>query len=88
MIDRVTVKGSNEPLELFTIDVDINKIELEPVQPKLSRKDLKLRRVKQRIARDRYRELTFDGSLQVSLKFQTDHELVEMRKPFTEVISV
>ena len=26
MIDRVTVKGSNEPLELFTIDVDITNV--------------------------------------------------------------
>ena len=61
MIDRVTVKGSNEPLELFTCDVDISGIQLDPMTHKLTKKDLKIRRVKQRLARDKYRQLTFDG---------------------------
>ena len=46
MIDRVTVKGSNEPLELFTIDADITGIDLEPLAPKMTKKDAKLKRVK------------------------------------------
>ena len=61
MIDRVTVKGSVEPLDLYTCDVEFNNLQLEPVQPKLNRKDAKLKRVKARLARDRYRQLTFDG---------------------------
>ena len=82
MIDRVTVKGSIEPLDLYTCDVEPNHLPLEPFQPKLSRKDAKLKRVKARIARDRYRQLTFDGQLHVSSKFELDKDIVEMRKPF------
>lgn len=34
---------------------------LDPPEYKLSKKETKLRRVKSRIARDRYRQLAFDG---------------------------
>lgn len=61
MIDRVTVKGSIEPLDLYTCDVIFDELPLDPPEPKLSKKDLKLKRVKARIARDRYRQLAFDG---------------------------
>ena len=63
MIDIVTVKGSNEPLELFTVDLDNSTLPLDPIGPKISKKDAKIKRVKQRLARDKYRELTFDGQL-------------------------
>lgn len=61
MIDRVTVKGSIEPLDLYTCDVDVTNLALDPPQPKLNRKDAKLKRVRARMARDKYRELVFDG---------------------------
>jgi hypothetical protein len=49
MIDIVTVKGSIEPLVMFTIDLDCSNLELDPYVPKLNRKDLKIKRVRQRI---------------------------------------
>jgi hypothetical protein len=61
-------------------------LELDPPQPRQSRKEQKLRRVKARIARDRYRQLAFDGQIMVGVKFETDRDLVEMRKMFPEVI--
>lgn len=61
MIDRVTVKGSVEPLDLYTCDVEFNHLQLEPIQPVLSKQEAKLKRVKQRILRDRYKKMTFDG---------------------------
>ena len=54
-IDRVTVKGSVEPLDLFTCDLDITYLPLDPIEPKFNRRELKIRRVKARMARDRYR---------------------------------
>jgi hypothetical protein len=54
-IDRVTVKGSTEPLEMYTCDVENNDLALDPYEHKPSRREMKLRRVKARIARDRYR---------------------------------
>lgn len=46
MIDNVKIKGSEQPLELFTCDVDISTIQLEPVQNRQTRKEAKLKRVK------------------------------------------
>ena len=58
---------------------------LDNPEPRLSRKEIKLRRVKARIARDRYRQLAFDGQIQVAVKFETDRDLIEMRKMFPDV---
>jgi hypothetical protein len=85
IIDIVAVKGSIEPLELYTVDLDNTTLPLDPLGPKVNRKDAKVKRVRQRIARDKYRELTFDGQLQASMKFQTDQDIIDMRKPFTKV---
>lgn len=60
-IDRVTVKGSIEPLDMYTCDVEIANLQLDNYEPKLSKKEVKIRRVKARMARDRYRQLAFDG---------------------------
>ncbi len=62
MIDRVTVKGSVEPLDLYTCDVEYVLLPLEPVH-NYSKKDAKLRRVKARLARDKFRERAFDGQI-------------------------
>jgi hypothetical protein len=37
------------------------------------------------MARDRYRQLAFDGQINVSAKFETDRDLIEMRKMYPEV---
>ena len=37
-IDRVTVKGSIEPLDLYTCDVEFNHLALDPLQKKLNKK--------------------------------------------------
>lgn len=55
MIDRVTVKGSIEPLDLYTCDCEYTLLQVEPPS-KFNRKDAKLRRVKARLARDKFRE--------------------------------
>lgn len=77
------MKGSIEPLELYSCDVEIANLALEPFEKRISKKEAKLRRVKARIARDKYRKLCFDGQLHVSTKFELDKDLVEMRKPFS-----
>ncbi len=60
MIDRVTVKGSIEPLDLYTCDCEYTLLNIEP-PTRHNKKDAKLRRVKARLARDKFRELAFDG---------------------------
>ena len=70
-------------IDLYTCDVEYEALPLDPYEHKLSRKEQKLRRVKARIARDRYRQLAFDGQIQVAVKFETDKDLIEMRKMFS-----
>lgn len=83
-IDCVTVKGSIEPLRLYTCDTDITDLELEPETKALTKKELKMQRVKARLARDRYKEAIMNGEIQVSGLFETDPDLYCMRKSFTK----
>ena len=55
MIDRVTVKGSVEPLDMYTCDLEYTLLPLDPAV-RMSKKDAKLRRVKARLHRDRFRD--------------------------------
>lgn len=96
-IDRVTVKGSEEPLgkfynhsnstliDLFTCDIDTSNLPYAPQEGKVSKKDAKLFRAKARIARDRFKEMCFTNQLQAGLKFEVDPDLVQMRSAFPEV---
>jgi hypothetical protein len=72
--------------DLYTCDVDITNLPLETLPPSRGKKDAKLKRVKARIARDKYRELCFSGEVQASAKFETDKDFVIMRQPFPQVI--
>jgi hypothetical protein len=73
MIDRVTVKGSVEPLgkniyikiilDLYTCDIDTSSLGLAFFEPKLTKKEMKLKRAKARMARDRFRLLCFADQL-------------------------
>ena len=85
MIDRVCVKGSIEPLDLYTCDVEYSLLGLDPLV-KMNKKDAKLRRVKARMHRDRLREQAYDGSIPASTKFETEKDIVIMRSPYNDVI--
>ena len=73
-------------LELWSCDVNFDNLPLDPPEVKYSRKEMKLRRVKARMTRDRYRQLAFNGQIQVAAKFETDKDLIEMRRYFSKVI--
>jgi hypothetical protein len=57
------VKGSIEPLDLFTVDVDTSNLPLANPEPKLTKKEAKLVRAKARIARDRFKEMCYTNQL-------------------------
>ena len=48
-------------LDLYTCDVEFANLPIDPVQPKPGKRDAKLKRVKARLARDKYREMAFAG---------------------------
>ena len=78
-IDIVTVKGSIEPLRLFTVDVEFSHLELEPQKPKYNMKEQKILRVRARLRRDNLRAMCFKQEVQITDLFETDKDLIEMR---------
>ena len=54
-----------------------------PLEMRLSKKEMKLKKAKARIARDRFRDMCFANELQAALKFEVDPDIVQMRAPFT-----
>jgi class 3 adenylate cyclase len=77
-IDRVTVKGSKEPMDLYTVDVDIKN--LIPSPPDSEQFDRKRRKVLGKIKRDKLRKQAYHGVIQVSSLISTDEDLINMRK--------
>ena len=76
-IDTVTVKGSIEPMEMWTCDVDLNQIQVEPAISKkaMRSKNKKMDKVRERIWRNRFKEACFSNQVQVSDKFETDEDI-------------
>jgi len=86
-IDRVTVKGSIQPIDLYTCDVDPNRLHTDKNEVDFSTKseiEKKQARVESRLKRDDMREKAFSGKYKVAKKFSSDRDLVTMRKPFTK----
>lgn len=62
IVDIVTVKGSIEPVELWTCDVDVNALQDEkPPKKKESRQVRKMNKVWERIMRNWFKEACFSN---------------------------
>jgi len=83
-VDWVMMAGKEEPMKLFTIDVDPSKIPLEDEQPFLNAKEKKIQRVHERIKRNNLREAAFNCQIEVSTTFETNMDIIQMRKPFSK----
>ena len=73
---------------MYTVDLDITYLTVEVGMASRGRREAKVKRVKARLARDKYRELCFSGEIQASTKFETDRDLITMRAPYKEVILI
>ncbi|EGR34816.1 hypothetical protein IMG5_001570 [Ichthyophthirius multifiliis] len=89
-IDRVTVKGSINPMDLYTVDVSLDNVEKRvghidkfdvvysnPMQKKKVR-------VLERIQRNKLKEEIQKGIAFPADKFQNDHQLIAMREFFND----
>jgi hypothetical protein len=83
-VDYVIMSGNEEPVKLFTIDLDTNKLHLESVQPFLSQKERKIKRVHDRIKRDNLRDAAFKCTIEISSTFETNKDIVLMRSGFSK----
>jgi NifB/MoaA-like Fe-S oxidoreductase len=67
------------------VDVQLTTIELEKEEEPLSQQDKKKERVRERLARDKFRSQVIAGEMQASEILETDPELILIRKPFNKV---
>jgi len=85
-IDTVTVKGSIKPVELWTCDMDQSLVEQEkPRKTKESVSEKKMKKVRERIQRNRFKEACFSNQIQVAERFETDDDLKLVRSQLTPV---
>ncbi|EAS07728.2 adenylate/guanylate cyclase domain protein (macronuclear) [Tetrahymena thermophila SB210] len=88
-IDRVTVKGSLVPLDMYTVDVHLDNIVYKKVgkdrfdNAHLSLAIKKKKRVIDRMKRNKLKESIINGTENPYEFFNTDKELVAMREFFT-----
>ncbi len=85
-VDRVVVGGNSEPVNLYTCDIDYQRIPVDRNEVDISSKsdiEKKQARVEKRLKRDSMKEKAFTGKYRVGKKFVTDPDLVAMRKPYT-----
>ena len=85
-LDRVTVKGSIQPIDFYTIDTDAESLPLDSKE-KENMTGIEKRKmgVKRKSDRDTRRERIFSQKLTTSRLLDTDTDYQEMRKPFKQV---
>ena len=69
---------------LYTCDVEMDHLALEPQKRHLNKKEQRTARVKARLNRNAFKESCNLGEIDVALLFQTDVDLLEMRSCFPE----
>ena len=83
-VDTVKIPGTSGQFRLFTCDLDFNLVDLEPELKKITPMEIKLKRVKARLKRDREKKKIFDGTIKIVNKFELDADITKMRQPFSE----
>jgi len=80
MIDHVTVKGSRQPVRLFTLDLDYMRLEvLEKKKGKFTKNRYKIRQL-----REVYKTAKWSEDFKVHDAFQSDEDLVLMRERYSK----
>lgn len=92
-IDRVTVKGSIEPMDLYTCDVDVQNLMLKVKvsqldkygSSKMTKTEKKKLKVYNRLRRNELKKNVLENKTTVANLFQSDKELRAMRETFPRV---
>ena len=92
-IDRVTVKGSIEPVDLYTCDLDLGnlmqKVKVSQLDKyssqKLTKTEKKKLKVYNRLRRNELKKKVMENKTTVANLFTTDKELRAMRENFPKV---
>lgn len=82
-LDYCLMAGNESPVALFTVDVAPEHVLLEE-EIAQSTKQRKIRRVQERIKRNRMKEDAFSNAISISDNFHNNLDLQVMRAPFSE----
>lgn len=85
-IDRVTVKGSRQPIELYTVDIDLKNLEIYNEADE-SFTDLKQARAYAYLKREKLNEAIKKKNYSVYRLFQDDKDLRNMRKSINKAFT-
>lgn len=93
-IDRVTVKGSIEPMDLYTCDVDLQNLvqkvrtsHLDKLSSqKLTKAEKKKLKVYNRLRRNELKKKVLENKTTIANLFSSDKELRAMRETFPKVV--
>lgn len=77
--------GFDEPIQLYTVDLDTSGITLDEGEPYMSLRDRKIRRVHDRMQRENMLSAAFAGTFETASLFDTNLELIKMRRKFTQI---
>ncbi|OMJ86357.1 hypothetical protein SteCoe_12145 [Stentor coeruleus] len=76
--DRCTFKGSAQPMDIYTVDIDCTKLEIYSPKTPNTGKSKKRARVTQRLARDEMFKDLWSGTYKAVKKLKDDYELSVM----------
>lgn len=83
-IDWVIFDGVG-PMKLYTVDVKPTAIKLEKDDARyMTSREIKLKRIQDRMIRNNLREQALQGTMQISELFETNEEIKAMMEPFTQ----
>jgi class 3 adenylate cyclase len=83
-IDRVTIKGSKDPLSLYTCDVNPTVLPPAPFTEPEAEQDMKIRKVKMRLERDKLKKDVMKNTVEMWRTFEEDKDLKLMREGISE----
>jgi len=83
-VDRVTIKGSKDPLSLYTCDVNPAVLPPAPMVEPEAEQDMKIRKVKMRLERDKLKKDVMKNTVEMWRAFEEDKDLKLMREGISE----
>lgn len=84
-IDHLQPANLKEDLRLYTVDIAIDSLELEPLQAPKTKQQRRSQRVRDRLLRDNFKAQLKKGGIDISLLFEDDNDLQVMRSKFSKV---
>lgn len=83
LIDRVSIQGSKEPLDLFSLDLDRSGLKPLPVEPLPVKWNIRTRFIVRQWM-DMQRNMVMEDDMPVVFFFQDDMDIENMRRCYTE----